>query len=229
MKEDRFETITRRKGWSLVYQGILAAIDAGFDSVKVNCVVINGFNSDEICDFVDLAQKYPIEVRFIEFMPFAGNDWEDGRLMPYRQMLQIALEKYPNLKRVSSSVNDVSKVFRDSSMPGSIGFITSMTDNFCSGCNRLRITADGNLKVCLFGREETSLRDLMRNSSSDTEIVQAIARSLYAKKLQHAGEFLFLLITRGRQSFQITYFAIYYSGTSKLQSDAWRPMVKIGG
>lgn len=193
LKEERFELMTRRRGWNLVVDGLKEALAVQFNTVKLNCVVMRGFNDDEIIDFAKLALEYPIEVRFIEFMPFLGNKWAWERMMPYKEILQIVLRRFPELKMRNFGTNETSKVYKDPKMIGSIGFISSMSDNFCSGCNRLRLTSDGNLKVCLFGREETSLRDLMRNGATDTEIAKAIVISLKKKKKQHAGKILDLL------------------------------------
>lgn len=187
LNADKFERLTRRKGWNLVYQGLKAAVDAKFDKVKLNCVVMKGVNDDEIVDFAQLACAFPVEVRFIEFMPFAGNKWKVDRMMPYKDMLKLITAKIPDLKRSQTTLNETSKIYSSESMLGSIGFISSMSDNFCSGCNRLRLTSDGQLKVCLFGKEETSLRDLMRNGATDAEILQSIVSALGRKKRQHAG------------------------------------------
>lgn len=202
LKADKFELIARRKGWDLVYRGLMSAIETGFDSVKLNCVVTEGFNDDEIPDFVALTQKYPIEVRFIEFMPFAGNKWQENRMISYSQMLSRVKEIFPNLKREVQSPNEVSKVYKDSTMVGSVGFISSMSDNFCSGCNRLRLTSDGYLKVCLFGKEETSLRDLLRNGATDIDVIKAVRASLRLKKRQNAGKSL--LMAHMNLSFQLS-------------------------
>lgn len=189
LKKDRYHRLSKVNGFNLAYEGLLEAIDCKFDRVKLNCVLMNEFNEDEIIDFVGLAQKYPIEVRFIEFMPFEGNKWASNKLINYRDALHLIKEKFPTLRQLEPKfLNEVSKVYEADDMLGTIGFISSMSDNFCSGCNRLRITADGNLKVCLFGNEETSLRDLMRNGATDTEIVRAVEVSLYGKKRQHAGK-----------------------------------------
>lgn len=167
------------------------AIEIKFDSVKVNCVLMKDFNDDEIIDFVNLARKYPIEVRFIEFMPFLENKWQPEKVITSEQVLRTLRDKYGiELSRLEgeSRVQDVSRVYSAPNMLGRIGFISSMSDNFCSGCNRLRITADGNFKNCLFGRQETSLRDLIRNGANDTEIVRSIQSSLNKKWKQHPGE-----------------------------------------
>lgn len=188
MKPERFEHMTRRKGWALVRDGLDKALEVGFAKVKLNCVVVRGFNDDELVDFVRLAANMPIEVRFIEFMPFLGNKWARNSLVPFDEMLRTIRAEFPQLVAIQSGPNETSKLFRQSNMLGSIGFISSLTDNFCSGCNRLRLTSDGSLKVCLFDERETSLRDLLRNGASDQEIVKAIATSLSKKKKQHAGE-----------------------------------------
>lgn len=191
LNKNKYKQLSRVNGFDLAYDGLLAAIDCNFDGVKLNCVVMKGINDGEVVDFVKLTYKYPVEIRFIEFMPFEGNKWAIDKLVPSKEILQSILDEFPEVKPVESvSKNEVSKVYKDSSMVGSIGLISSMTDNFCSGCNRIRLTADGHLKVCLFGREETSLRDLIRNGANDREVVEAIQRSLFKKKRRHAGELI---------------------------------------
>lgn len=189
MNSERFEQITRRKGLKLVLDGLESAIGAGFDKVKLNCVVMRGVNDDELANFARLTRVYPIEVRFIEFMPFLGNRWAAKSLISYKEMYEKISIELPNLIPVSQGANETSKLFKEPGAMGTIGFITSMTDNFCGGCNRLRLTADGNLKVCLFGRAEVSLRDLMRNGATDSEIVQTVRSALIRKSWQHAGEY----------------------------------------
>ena len=189
LRSDRFEHLTLRKGWKNVVNGLEAALGIGFEKVKLNCVVMRGINDDEILDFANLAEKYPIEVRFIEFMPFAANNWSQNVLVPYKEIFEAVSRRYPKLERVKGDKNETSKVFRSAEqMLGSIGFITSMSENFCSGCNRIRLTADGNLKACLFGAGEVSLRDPIRAGASDIEIVDLLSACLKKKSKQHAGE-----------------------------------------
>lgn len=102
-------------------------------------------------------------------------------------MLQTVARAFGRLETVAVDRGDTSKYYRVPGFKGRVGFISSMTDNFCSGCNRLRITADGNLKVCLFGKEEFSLRDLMRAGASDDELVQAIRNALWGKHFSLGG------------------------------------------
>lgn len=190
LRADKFERISRRPGWRLVFEGMEKALEVGFERVKLNCVIIGGFNDDELVDFARLALQFPIEVRFIEFMPFFGNKWDRSSLVPFSEMLRKVRSEFPNLVPIKTGSNETSKLFRQANMLGSVGFISSLTDNFCSGCNRLRLTSDGNLKVCLFDKHETSLRDLLRNGATDREIVKAVQSSLSRKKKQHAGELI---------------------------------------
>lgn len=191
MKQDRFEFMTRRKGFHKTIDGLHEAISVGFDSIKVNCVVIKGFNDDEIISFIELAMRNPIEVRFIEFMPFASNNWNDDRVIHSQVIIdKLRIENGIVLQQLKGSLNDVSRVYSCSGMIGKVGFISSISNNFCSGCNRLRITADGNFKNCLFGREETSLRDLLRNGASDEEVVKAVNASLKRKWKKHPGRLI---------------------------------------
>ncbi|CAK9805000.1 Molybdenum cofactor biosynthesis protein 1 [Anthophora quadrimaculata] len=188
LKENRFEQFTRRKGWSRVMAAIDLAIQLGYNPVKVNCVVMKGFNVDEIVDFVNLTKDRPIDVRFIEYMPFQGNEWNENKMVSFKAMKNIIRDVYPELQRLPNAYNDTSKAYHVPGFTGQIGFITSMSEHFCSTCNRLRITADGNLKVCLFeGKGEVSLRDAIRNGVSDDILKEMIGAAVRRKKKQHAG------------------------------------------
>ena len=116
-------------------------------------------------DFVELTRDNDVEVRFIEYMPFDGNRWSDTKFLSYADMLTLIRTKYPSIDRAQpvpvpgqSAKNETAKSFAVEGFAGRVGFISSMSDHFCATCNRLRITADGNLKVCLFGNQEVSLR-----------------------------------------------------------------------
>jgi molybdenum cofactor biosynthesis protein A len=187
LQADRFATITRREGFEVVLRAIDMAIEYGYRPVKVNCVVMRGFNDDELADFVTLTQTKPIEVRFIEYMPFEGNGWADDRFMPYTEMIDRIVVRHPGLVRQDDGPNETSKTYRVPGYAGSVGFITSMSEHFCGGCNRLRITADGNLKVCLFGNAEVSLRDVIRAGATDEELGAVIEAAVLRKKAAHAG------------------------------------------
>ncbi|KAI1326369.1 molybdenum cofactor biosynthesis prote [Xylariaceae sp. FL0255] len=170
----QFQIMTRRKGFDAVMRSIdnileLNKCGAGI-KLKINCVVMRGINDREILPFVDMTREKDIEVRFIEYMPFDGNKWNENKMFTYSEMLDVIREQHPTLERVRGHKNDTSKTYKIPGFAGSLGFITSMTHNFCGTCNRLRITSDGNLKVCLFGNAEVSLRDILRKSNSGEPI-----------------------------------------------------------
>ena len=183
----KFEFITRRKGWAQVMKGIDKALETGYDLAKINCVVMKGLNEEEICDFVSLTEEKCVDVRFIEYMPFDGNKWSKGKFYPYEEMLKVIHERWPDLTRLKDHANDTSKAWKVPGYQGQLGFITSMSQHFCGTCNRLRITADGNLKVCLFGNTEVSLRDALRGGSCREEMLDIVEAAVKRKKPKHAG------------------------------------------
>ncbi|GBM02602.1 Molybdenum cofactor biosynthesis protein 1 [Araneus ventricosus] len=185
----KFEFIARIKGLNKVMKSIDAALEGGFDPVKINCVVMKGINDDELVPFVKLTEHKNLDVRFIEYSPFGGNNWKDNKMVPYIEMVTKIKAEFPELQRLKDLPNDTSKAYKVPGFKGQIGFITSMTENFCGSCNRLRITADGNLKVCLFGTEEISLRDALRQNMSEDAVLNMISSAVLSKKKQHAGMF----------------------------------------
>lgn len=209
--------MTRRKGHDRVLKSLYTAIDLGYSPVKLNVVVMSGVNDDEISDFVRLTKDLPVNVRFIEYMPFDGNVWKRSKMVGYKEMRQ-SIEEYligssggggddtssshssssdldskkkhtSTLERLIDPVGEVAKNFQIPGHAGTISFITSMTSAFCSDCNRVRVMADGNLKVCLFGANEVSLRDAMREGASDEQLGQVISVAIDKKKAAHAGMF----------------------------------------
>ncbi|ORE22234.1 molybdenum cofactor synthesis 1, isoform CRA_a [Rhizopus microsporus] len=184
-----FEIMTRRKGFDKVIGSIDEAIRLGIPHVKINTVVMRGINDQEVLDFVSYTKDRPVNVRFIEYMPFDGNRWDKNKLVPYAELKGNIESKFGRLVKVRDGPNDTTKHYQLPGYKGRIGFITSMTDHFCSTCNRLRITADGSIKVCLFGNTEVSLRDLMREGKTNEELVQVISTAVKKKKRQHAGMF----------------------------------------
>ncbi|KAK3241229.1 GTP 3',8-cyclase, mitochondrial [Cymbomonas tetramitiformis] len=185
----RFELLTRRKGLHRVLHSIDAALEAGIPTVKVNCVVTRGVNEDELLDFVEMTRDKPINVRFIEYMPFDGNAWSSPKMVSYAEMKSTIEDRYGPMSRLQDPMTEVAKNFRPEGHAGSVSFITSMTEHFCSGCNRLRLLADGNLKVCLFGANEVSLRDALRGGASDAELRTIVHGAVQRKKARHAGMF----------------------------------------
>ncbi|OZJ03334.1 hypothetical protein BZG36_04225 [Bifiguratus adelaidae] len=187
LDSNKFEIITRRRGFENVLGSVDQAIDLGMKSVKINCVVIRGVNDREVPDFVAFTQKKPVNVRFIEYMPFDGNKWNSDKLVPYKELISNIETRFGALKKLTDDPNDTTKAFKIPGYAGQIGFITSMSDHFCGTCNRLRITADGNLKVCLFGPNEVSLRDAMRGAQTDEDLLEVIGVAVGNKKKQHAA------------------------------------------
>jgi len=185
----KFEFVTRRKGWSKVIEGIDEAVQLNFDTVKLNCVVMKGLNEDELVPFVNFTKDKNIDVRFIEYMPFDGNKWNYDKFVPYDAMLKNIKSVFPDLIRLQDTPNDTSKAYKVPGYKGQIGFITSMSEHFCGTCNRLRLTADGNLKVCLFGPNEISLTNAIRSGATDEELLDIISVAVGNKKKQHAGMF----------------------------------------
>jgi cyclic pyranopterin phosphate synthase len=184
LKPERFSEITRGSDLGRVLAGIERALEAGFDSIKINVVLMSGVNEDEICDFVQFAVDRKTHVRFIEFMPFVGNGWNKGGVVPYRKMKGLIEEKF-ELVPIETEKSAVAKEFQVGATGGSVGFVTSVTDDFCGGCNRIRLTAEGQIKTCLFLLAGTSLRDMVRNGASDDDLAVAIRTALMTKWAGH--------------------------------------------
>ena len=236
----QFEIMTRRKGFDAVMRSIhrileMNKLGAGI-KLKVNCVVMRGLNEREIIPFVELGRDKDIEVRFIEYMPFGGNKWSQGKMLSYREMLEMIRAKYPGVRKLDDHVNDTSKTFQVPGFVGKLGFITSMTHNFCGTCNRLRITADGNLKVCLFGNSEVSLRELLRKDNDGRPWDEDALRALTSNGLERAirpnssNE----PSPRDRELLKIIGLAVKrkkekHAGMGQLEKMKNRPMILIGG
>lgn len=180
---ERFRTITVRGELARVLAGIDAALEAGLE-VKINCVVMRGVNADELEAFVAYFGERDVTVRFIEFMPFAGNRWDQADIYPYADMRRD-LGRHYRLEPVSTEASAVGKDFQVAGLRCRVGFVTSMTEHFCDTCDRLRITSDGFFKTCLFGREEVSLRDLLRSGADDSRLETAIREALGRKWRGH--------------------------------------------
>ncbi|KAH3658687.1 uncharacterized protein OGAPODRAFT_15325 [Ogataea polymorpha] len=183
----KFLLITRRNGLSAVMRSLKTALELDIPKVKINVVVMKNLNEDEILDFVELSKHDKVEVRFIEYMPFDGNKWSTNKLVSYEDILSNIKVRHPNIQRLPHKHGDTAKVYQIPGFKGKVGFITSMTSDFCSTCTRLRITSDGNLKVCLFDNTEVSLRDMLRAGYSDDKLMQRIGEAVKNKKEKHAG------------------------------------------
>lgn len=186
-RADRFAQITLRDKLTQVLRSLEGILAAPLRSRKLNCVVMKGVNDDELLDFVAFTREHDLAVRFIEYMPFAGNGWDLSRLLPYQEMLRRIRERYPLEPLGPESRHDTATRFRIPGFKGTIGFITSMTQHFCAGCNRIRLTADGHLKNCLFDHGELSLRDPLRAGASEQDLIDLIALALQKKHAHHGG------------------------------------------
>ncbi|KAE8373845.1 hypothetical protein BDV26DRAFT_271118 [Aspergillus bertholletiae] len=236
----QFQIMTRRKGFDAVMKSIDKILELNKMGVgiklKVNCVVMRGVNDREIIPFVEMGRDSPIEVRFIEYMPFDGNRWNQKKMLSYQEMLAVIREKYPTLEKVVDHKNDTSKTYRVPGFKGRVGFITSMTHNFCGTCNRLRITSDGNLKVCLFGNAEVSLRDTLRKANNGQPIDEATMDKLQlleaADKAARINEEGGLIDERERELLDIIGMAVKrkkakHAGMGELENMKNRPMILI--
>ncbi|MDA7762430.1 GTP 3',8-cyclase MoaA [Crocinitomicaceae bacterium] len=180
LNREKFSQITRRNEFERVYQNILLLIREGFQ-VKVNSVLIKDFNEDEIIDFIELTKKHSITIRFIEFMPFNGNKWDMSKLVSYAQVIDRAHAKYSQelIQRLQDAPNDTSKNYKVMGYQGSFSVISSVTNPFCDSCNRIRLTANGRLKNCLFSDGEEDLLTPLRNGK---EIEPMIYKLIQGKK-----------------------------------------------
>ncbi|MEM0444883.1 MAG: GTP 3',8-cyclase MoaA [Nitrososphaerota archaeon] len=182
LKPERFEEVVGFKGvFNRVMSGIKAALNAGLN-VKINAVIIRGCNDDELVDFAELSRRTGITVRFIEFMPFDGERlWNYDKVVTAKEIIESLLESY-ELYQKPREAGSTAKYFgfRDTEV-GEIGVISSMSDPFCSDCDRIRIKADGKVVPCLFSRDEYDLKPLLRNGASDQQIADFIKHAFKQK------------------------------------------------
>lgn len=185
LQEAKFNQITRRNYFEKVWENLDLLDTNGFE-VKLNVVVIKGFNDNEIIDFIELTKDRNIQIRFIEFMPFDGNQWNKEKLVSYAEILSQVNAKYTveNVARMTDKANDTAKNHKIITYKGSFSVISSVTNPFCSTCNRIRLTADGKLKNCLFSNSETSLLDTLRAGES---IEPLIFQNIKSKKAMRGG------------------------------------------
>ncbi len=183
----KFKKFTRRDGYEQVRAGIVAAQRVGFDPIKINAVSVRGMTEDEIVPFGHFARETGIEVRFIEYMPLdADNAWERDKVLYAQEIIdRLSSDVMPLVPVSDQDPNAPASDFVFADGVGRIGFISSISQPFCMSCNRLRITADGKLRNCLFSMEETDLRTLLRGGAPDEAIWTAVRDSVTAKKEGH--------------------------------------------
>ncbi len=183
---DRFHEIARSDMFTRTMEGIDAARDAGLWPIKLNMVVMKGRNDDEVVDFARLAREKGYEVRFIEFMPLDGdNMWTNEQVVPSRRIQEQIEDLFPLVPVDDTRPGPATRFkFADGSQ-GGIGFISSVSQAFCTTCNRVRLTAEGGLRTCLFSLQETPLRELMRSGASDDRLGEVIERAVWHKEEGH--------------------------------------------
>ncbi|GAA3747819.1 GTP 3',8-cyclase MoaA [Flavobacterium ginsengisoli] len=181
----KFHSITLRNQFEKVIDNLHLLLNNDFQ-VKVNVVLIKGFNDTEIVDFVKLTQFLPISVRFIEFMPFAGNEWDRSKMVSQQEILSLVETQFSSkeIQKLEDEKNFTSRNYKIKNFQGDFGIISSITNPFCDSCNRIRLTADGKIKNCLFSNSETDLLTAFRNGESITEL---ISESIQNKKKVRAG------------------------------------------
>jgi cyclic pyranopterin phosphate synthase len=206
LDKDRFMLMTRRDQYDRVRSNIALAIREGLH-VKVNVVAMKGLNDGEIVDFIRWTKDEPIHVRFIEFMPFSGNKWNSERVMTWQQILEVATNAFDVLP-LEREKHETAKKYIVPGHKGTFAVISTMSAPFCSDCNRMRLTADGKMKNCLFSTSETDLLSPLRQGM---DIVPLIYQSIRDKKKALGGQF-----TTDMEKIE----------TSKLEN---RSMITIGG
>jgi len=186
LRSDRFEAITRRDVLDRVLKGIDAAVVAGFSPVKVNCVLERGVNDDEVVDFAAFGRERGVTVRFIEFMPLdADGTWVADRVVPASEVVSTIDAVFP-LEAVGDHGTQPAQRFRYRDGGGEIGVIGSVTQSFCGTCDRVRLTAEGMFRNCLFAVDETDLRAVMRDGADDDDVAEAIAADVGRKWAGHS-------------------------------------------
>jgi len=184
LQADKFQLITRRDQFQRVYDNIHLLLKNDIRA-KVNVVAMKDFNDHEINDFVRWTKDTPVHVRFIEFMPFQGNKWTSNKVLTWQQILQIVESEFSFLP-LKDELNETAKKYIVPGHAGTFAVISTMSAPFCGTCNRMRLTADGKMKNCLFSKEETDLLTALRN---EQDIIPLIRQSIHAKAKELGGQF----------------------------------------
>lgn len=188
LNKDKYFHITRGGDLDAVLRGIAQAEKAGFNPLKINTVVIKGFNDDEAIDFARLAAEKPFQVRFIELMPFGQHTTDfDEQYIPVSKLIEKISQRYElePLKNKKNISDGPAKIFKIKGGKGEIGFINPVSDHFCATCNRLRLTSDGKLRVCLLNEAEVDLQKALREHCSDAELEKLIWDAVLLKPKKH--------------------------------------------
>jgi GTP 3',8-cyclase len=186
LTRDRFFDITRRDALPRVLRGLerLAEFPEAHP-IKVNAVALRHFTEDEVIPFAEFARSHPYEVRFIEWMPLDGDHaWSRDRVLPGDELRAMIHAVYP-LEREPREPHATARVYRFADGRGRIGFINPVSEPFCGDCNRIRLTADGRLRTCLFSLHETDLREPLRTGADDAELERIVRAAVWRKELKH--------------------------------------------
>ena len=183
LKAARMNAISRRAYFNRIMANIDLLIDSEID-VKLNVVLMKGVNDDEIIDFIEYTKVNKVDIRFIEFMPFSGNEWDRSKMVSIQEILDVANEQFLSIQKLEEKPNSTSRNYRVDGYVGTFGVISTVTNPFCDSCNRIRLTADGKLKNCLFSADES---DLLTQLRSGQDIIPMIRAAVASKKEKLAG------------------------------------------
>ena len=187
LKRDVFKRMTGVDVLDKVLAGIAAAKAAKLEPIKINAVIVRGHNEDEVADFAAFAREYDVKMRFIEFMPLdSGHEWAREDVVSGKEIRERINERFPLARVDVARGSDTSSRYRFADgAPGEIGIIAPVTEPFCGACSRIRLTADGQIRTCLFSTVEHSLRDVVRSGASRAEIVEYIHSVIMKKEPRH--------------------------------------------
>ncbi len=190
LREETFRRITRREGLQGVLDGILAAQRIGFEKIRLNAVALVGITEEEVVPLCRFARHNGLELRFIEFMPLdAENRWQTDQVLSGDDLRRLVEDEFGPLKAIRrENPSQPSTDYRFADGVGRVGFINSVTQPFCGACNRLRLTADGNVRNCLFSDAEWDVRKILRDGGSDDLIADLVRVCVGAKKLGHGSD-----------------------------------------
>ena len=199
LQHEKYKKITRGGDIKRVWAGLEKAREAGFAPIKINVVVVKGINDDEIMDFARLAVQRAVHVRFIEYMPIGReNGWQANRFISSAEIQQMVETLGPLIAVPSGNGSGPAKMFTLPGAKGKLGFISSLSNHFCSNCNRLRLTPDGKLRTCLFSDKEIDLKTLLREGCTDAALKEIITAAILTKPKKHtASEPFFKKCSRG--------------------------------
>ncbi len=187
LKRDVFKKMTGVDVLDKVLAGIKAAKEAGLEPIKINAVIVRGHNEDEVADFAAFAREHDVKMRFIEYMPLdSGHDWSRDDVVSGKEIRERIEERFPLSRVEVARGSDTSARYRFADgAPGEVGIIAPVTEPFCGACSRIRLTADGQIRTCLFSTIEHSLRDVIRSGASREEIIDYIESVVLKKEPRH--------------------------------------------